>query len=68
MCSDAALDSGKRVSNTWVTYPEEEHSFEKSEVIFHNPFFLEWKEGKGGLSFGCYRLWSDPWPIRLLVR
>ena len=30
-------DSGKRVSNTWVTYLEEEDSPPKGGVIFHGP-------------------------------
>ncbi len=29
-------DSGKRVSNAWVTYLKEEDSLEKSGVILHN--------------------------------
>ncbi len=45
---DMALDSGKRVSNAWVTYLEEEDSFEKSEIIFHSPLGLRLK-GKDGL-------------------
>ncbi len=49
MSADIALDSGKRVSNTWITYLEEGHSLSKGGVISCGPFSLEWLEGKDGL-------------------
>lgn len=43
-------DSGKRVSNAWVTYLGEGDSSEKSEVIPHGLLRLKWLRSKGGLS------------------
>ncbi len=33
--AEVTLDSGKRVSNTWAMYLEEENSFMKVRVILH---------------------------------
>ncbi len=63
---DVTLDSGKPVSNAWVTYLEEGHSFAKAEVIPYTVFSMSARDERRPLLVSCH-LKRGPRPIRLLV-
>ncbi len=64
---DMALDSGKPVSNAWVIYLREGHSFAKAEVIPYTVLDMRVKDKRRPLLVSCH-LKRSPRPIRLLVR
>jgi hypothetical protein len=60
---DITLDSGKPVSNAWVTYLREGHSFAKAEVISYTVPQLRLRDKRRPLLVSCH-LKRGPRPIR----
>ncbi len=62
-----SVESGERVSNAWVTYPEVGDNSSKGELIPNVVPPRMWGRLKVE-SFGICRFWRGPRDISLLVR